>query len=183
MTKPKSSQTQGTDFASKVNESAPHPASSLVKKIDPQKKGNPMKMIIIAVVIILAGIGSGYGLNMFTSGSAAGIKSTTEIQEEGIKEGDVVGVSDDKSFKDNVEGVLEKGGVDGEGSHSLLREGGPSQTVYLTSSVVDLELFVGHRVEVWGETFAAQKAGWLMDVGRVKVLKLNAPKPFEEEEE
>ena len=62
-----------------------------------------------------------------------------------------------------------------------MRPGGPSQNVYLTSSVVDLNLFVDHKVQIWGESFAAHKAGWLMDVGRVKILELNAPKPFEEE--
>jgi len=66
--------------------------------------------------------------------------------------------------------VIEKNGFDGEGTHKLLREGGESQTAYLTSSVLDLDLFVGHKVEIWGETFAAQKAGWLLDVGAVKVL-------------
>jgi len=67
--------------------------------------------------------------------------------------------------------MLEQGGIEGEGSHKLTREGGESQTLYLTSTVVDLEQFVGRKVQVWGETFAAQKAGWLMDVGRVKVLE------------
>ena len=83
----------------------------------------------------------------------------------------MVGSADETVFKDNATGMLDRGGIDGEGSHQLVREGGASQTVYLTSSVVDLEQFVGHKVQVWGETFAAQKAGWLMDVGRVKVLE------------
>jgi hypothetical protein len=37
--------------------------------------------------------------------------------------------------------------------------------------LVDLDRFVNHKVTVWGETFAAQKVGWLMDVGAVKVLE------------
>jgi len=37
--------------------------------------------------------------------------------------------------------------------------------------VIDLEKFVGRKVKVWGQTFAAQKAGWLMDVGKLKVLE------------
>ena len=58
-----------------------------------------------------------------------------------------------------------------EGSHVLLRPGGASQTVHLTSSVTDLEKFVGMQVRVWGETFRGRSAGWLMDVGRVEVIK------------
>ena len=61
--------------------------------------------------------------------------------------------------------------VNGEGTHKLIRDGGPSQTVYLISSVIDMSEFVGKKVQVWGETIDAQKAGWLMDVGRVKILE------------
>jgi len=35
---------------------------------------------------------------------------------------------------------------------------------------LDLSEFNGKCVQVWGETFAAQEAGWLMDVGRLKLL-------------
>jgi len=154
---------------------------SIVKKLEPEKKTMPVKTILIGIAIVLAGAGSGYGLTYFTSG-AAGLKSSTEISKDGVKVGDTVG-SSETSFKDSADGVLQAGGVDGEGSHHLLRAGGPDQTVYLTSSVVDLDLFVDHKIEIWGETFSAQKAGWLMDVGRVKVLELNAEKPFETEED
>jgi len=154
-------------------------SQSIVKKLEPEKKTMPVKTILIALAIVLAGVGSGYGLSKVTSGSI-GLKSSKEIAEAGVKVGDVVG-SSETTFKDDAQGVLQLGGVVGEGSHHLLREGGPDQTVYLTSSVVDLSLFVDHKIQVWGETFSAQKAGWLMDVGKVKVLELNAPKPFEEE--
>ena len=157
----------------------PAETESIVKKLEPEKKTMPVKTILIGVAIVLAGVGSGYGLTYFTSGSA-GLKSSTEIAVAGVQVGDVVGTQIN-GFKDSTVGVLQAGGIDGEGSHHLLREGGPDQTVYLTSSVVDLELFVDHEIEIWGETFSAQKAGWLMDVGRVKVIKLNAEKPFEVE--
>ena len=64
-----------------------------------------------------------------------------------------------------------RGGVDGEGSHHLVRPGGESQNVYLTSSIIDLDQFVGRSVKIWGATFEAQQAGWLMDVGRLQVLE------------
>jgi len=155
------------------------PTPSLIKKMTPDKKTFPTKTFLIALLIILAGIGTGYGLTAVSAGST---KSSSQISEQGIKVGDVVGSNDEKTFKDKTSGVLVKGGIDGEGSHHLLREGGPDKTAYVTSSIVDLDLFIDHEIEIWGETFAAQKAGWLMDVGRVKVLRLNAPKPFEEEE-
>ncbi len=79
------------------------------------------------------------------------------------------GIVDKKTFKDSAEGILKNGGIDGEGSFHLERPGGASQNVYLTSSTVDLSKYVGKKVKVWGETFQAQKAGWLMDVGLVEV--------------
>lgn len=146
----------------------------LLKQVETQVKPAgrklPLGMILGAVVIIAAGVGSGYLLAQ-RGGGITGIKSAAEVAQTGVKVGDVVGSADETVFKDNAIGMLDRGGIDGEGSHQLVREGGASQTVYLTSSVVDLEQFVGHKVQVWGETFAAQKAGWLMDVGRIKVLE------------
>jgi hypothetical protein len=81
------------------------------------------------------------------------------------------GIIDKKTFKDQAEGTLKEGGIDGEGNFHLERPGGESQNVYLTSSTVDLSLYVGKKVRVYGQTFAGQKAGWLMDVGLVEVLE------------
>ena len=85
--------------------------------------------------------------------------------------GNIVGSTDEKTFKDTATGILRSGGLNGDGTHKLIREGGPSQTVYLTSSVVDLDQFVGKKVQVWGETNKGQKAAWLMDVGRIKIIE------------
>ena len=82
----------------------------------------------------------------------------------------VGGLPAEKVLRDSAEGTLEGGGIDGEGTHKLIRPGGVSQTVYLTSSILDLEQYVGKKVKVWGEKFAAKKAGWLMDVGKVEVV-------------
>lgn len=81
------------------------------------------------------------------------------------------GLTDKTTFRDSAEGILKPGGINGEGTHHLVREGGPSQYVYLTSTVVDLESFSGKKVQVWGETISARKAGWLMDVGKIKVIE------------
>lgn len=112
-------------------------------------------------------------LGIVTGFVLTGDSTTTNIkgaeEEKFIKTDKIVGSTDTKIFKDSAEGKLEKGGIDGEGTHHLVREGGPSQTAYLTSSVIDLDQFVGKEVKVWGETFQAEKAGWLMDVGRVEL--------------
>ena len=124
------------------------------------------------LLIVALGIGTGWGLAKFQSfrrEEEGGVVSTLE-EGERVEVGKTYGRAD-HVFKDTATGVLEKNGIEGEGTHRLIREGGESQTAYLTSSVLDLDLFVGHKVQVWGETFAAQKAGWLMDVGKVKVLE------------
>jgi hypothetical protein len=137
--------------------------------------------IPLLVVILLAGIGTGFGLY-----SAFGKKGTNASELTGapgtlsadqVVVGKTYGLEDGKKFPDTSEGIIQKGGMDGEGSHHLVRPGGNSQTVYLTSSVVDLDLFVGAKVQVKGETFSAQKAAWFMDVGSVKVVQLNAATP------
>lgn len=128
-----------------------------------EERKNRLPLFLGVVLIILAGVASGYFL------SQRGI-SLPQGKIVGVPK-KIVGSKDTSIFKDKAEGVIDKGGVDGEGTHKLIREGGPSQTAYLTSSVVDLNEFVGKKVRVWGETFAAQKAGWLMDVGRVEVLE------------
>lgn len=162
-------------------------AGSLVQSLDTQKPSNSksaMKSALVIVFIVVAGIASGWGITYATKGSTAiggsQLKTSDQVAQAGVKVGDIVGVQDERTFKDKVEGVLVEGGADGEGSHHLLRPGGSDQNVYLTSSTVDLNLFVGDKVEIMGETFAAQRAGWLMDVGRVKVLELNSQPPFEE---
>lgn len=72
---------------------------------------------------------------------------------------------------DTAQGTLLEGGISNEGTHHLERTGGVSQTVYLTSSVVDLDSFVGRKVEIWGETISSKKAGWLMDVSKIKTVE------------
>jgi len=151
----------------------------------PAKK-NPLRSLIISLVMVIAGTASGYFLSQtFAKDQSVtpDAQSAQEALEQGVKVGDVVGHPDKETFSDEAEGVLVKGGIAGEGSHHLMREGGPSQSVYLTSSVLDLDQLVNHRIKVWGETFAAQSAGWLMDVGRVEILELDASKPFDEEVE
>lgn len=76
-----------------------------------------------------------------------------------------------KAFKDTATGTIEKGSINGEGTHILNRPGGPSQRASLTSSVIDLDLFVGKNVEIKGETNASTKTSWLLDVGTIKIIE------------
>lgn len=129
----------------------------------------PVKIIAGVLAIITLGILSGYGLfNLKGGGGPKRLK--TEVSGTAAV-GESYGVEDTKVFSDSAEGEVTAGGIDGEGSHHLIREGGESQSVYLTSSIIDLDQFVGRQVKVWGQTFEAQKAGWLMDVGRLEIVK------------
>lgn len=144
------------------------PEENLVREIEKEGKKFPRNMIVGAVLLVLAGIFSGFLLSNSTGKSGSAVNSPVSTSTTGS--GKSAGVKDTKTFPDSAEGDLEAGGVNGEGTHKLLRPGGENQTVYLTSSVLDLNDFVGKKVKVWGQTFSAQKAGWLMDVGRVEVL-------------
>ena len=128
------------------------------------------KVLIIVFVAVLLGIGSGYLLARNTS---KGIPAIGKMSNDfsSISKGTVVGVDDTKTFKDTAQGVLQAGGIDGEGQFHLVRPGGDSQNVYLTSSSVDLSQFLKKKIKVWGQTQKAQTAGWLMDVGKVEVLE------------
>lgn len=119
--------------------------------------------IFIAIAVVL-GTALGFGLTKFSKKN-----DTTNLSS--AKAEQTIGIADKKTFKDQAEGTLKEGGIDGEGNFHLVRPGGVSQNVYLTSTTVDLSQYIGKKVRVWGETFSAEKAGWLMDVGLVEILK------------
>lgn len=128
--------------------------------------------IVIGLILLTFGIATGYFFNQKAGSiTQVGEKESKTGVSGSVKESRVYGSADEKAFRDVTEGLLEKGGLDGEGSHKLIRPGGESQTAYLTSSTLNLDQFVGRKVKVWGETFRAQKAGWFMDVGRVEILE------------
>lgn len=141
-------------------------------------------MVILAGLAIVAGVSTGFGAYKLqarsaSTGTGPAGSNLQQVAGETIKVGDIFGIKDDKTFKDSAEGYLTEAGPDDEGSHLLLRAGGVSQTVHLTSSSTDLGKFVGMEIRVKGETFKGQKAGWLMDVGQVEVLKVEGEQPSE----
>lgn len=130
------------------------------------KKKNT-RQLLLPLLLVVGIIGAGVLTGFFLSKKVA----SSTMAPGAVQEGKEVGSPDIKTFKDTATGVIEKGGFNGEGTHKLIREGGPSQTAYLTSSIIDLDQFIGKKVQVWGETFKGQKTGWFMDVGRVKILE------------
>lgn len=146
----------------------PTTKEGLLKKF-PKGKGKETFLLILGVFFVVAiGIGTGWLL----SGKSSGQKSTgpASVSSE-TKDGKTeAGIADEEAFPDSAEGILLEGGIDGEGTHHLDRGLGPKKDVYLTSTVINLDDFKDKKVQVWGETISAQKAGWLMDVGRIKVI-------------
>ena len=129
------------------------------------------KITALLALVIVAGVLTGFlisGNKSTTGGTANPLGSI--LNGSSIPKGTVVGSNDTSTFKDTAEGTLKEGGIDGEGAFHLERQGGESQNVYLTSSIIDLSKFINKKIKVWGQTQKAQAAGWLMDVGRVEVL-------------
>jgi hypothetical protein len=144
-------------------------------------KKQKKKFIIFTLVAILAGTLTGYGSAQLRGKSNLDEGNVSQVASDtkSIQAGDFFGVTDKDTFSDSAQGYLEKGGVNGEGSHRLLREGGDSQTISLTSSVTDLDDFAGMEIKVWGETNKAQVSGWFMDVGRVEIIDVEAESPIQ----
>lgn len=141
-------------------------------KAAPTRDTQPTKFmtkntILIFSAVVLLGVFTGFLLAPKGSNVVA-VGTGTDIAN--LPKGTVFGSADEKAFKDSAEGTLKEGGIEGEGSYHLVRPGGDSQNVYLTSSVLDLGQLVGRKVKVWGQTNDAQRAGWLMDVGRAQII-------------
>ncbi|KKQ97440.1 MAG: hypothetical protein UT24_C0008G0050 [Candidatus Woesebacteria bacterium GW2011_GWB1_39_12] len=133
-----------------------------------------VSLVLASFLVVLAGVGSGW----FLSGRGLSAKLGTKKVETGTPKGVVTneneaGITDESVFteKQSPEGILVEGGIKGEGTHHLDRGLGEDKYVYLTSTVIDLQSFVGKKVKVWGETLSALQAGWLMDVGKIKVIE------------
>lgn len=148
--------------------------TTIVHEMNTEQSGTGMnKSVLIAFgMFILLGVGTGFIVSNILGISPSSSSSDSDaINANGVsvKKGDIIGL-DSKDFSDSAEGVLEVGGIEGEGAFHLVRPGGESQNVYLTSSALDLTPFVGRKVKVWGQTQTALHAAWLMDVGRLQVL-------------
>lgn len=162
---------------------SPPPASASSSKTIPSTKVKSPSLLSpkILMIILVIAVGAGYFISRLIPLSTSNTASFLSNEPEAISTEDIT----DKSaievgklygdtatvFKDSATGTVEKGSINGVGTHILNREGGASQRASLTSSVVDLDLFVDRKVEVKGETNASKQTNWLLDVGSVKVLE------------
>jgi len=134
------------------------------------KRGYLSRIIPIVLVLIIIALGVFSGLVW-----ASRAKNAAEKAKPAVEEGQLSGqqkISFNQTFSNEAEGTIEKNDkLDkyGQGTHRLIRPGGESQTAYLTSTVLDLDQYVGKKVKVFGETFGSSQVGWLMDVGKVEV--------------
>lgn len=147
------------------------PVENPIKRKSSNKNG-----LIIMLIIVVFGLTAGFWVSRFwptqTAVSLADLETSgsNAIDSSSLKVGVVYG-DIDQTFADSATGTVENGNVGGEGTHILKRDGGDSQTVALTSSTVDLDLFVDKKVEVTGQTNNSNKAAWLLDVGNIKIIE------------
>lgn len=147
---------------------------TILRKIPPKAaflKPNSLLPILVIVIVVAAGIFTGLVVSSRTKSSQIESKTKAAISEESLSGEQKKSFS--QTFRDQAEGTVEKNSdLDkyAQGTHKLLRPGGESQTAYLTSSVLDLDDFIGKKVKVYGETFGSSKVGWLMDVGKVEII-------------
>ncbi len=162
--------TNSSAVPSSKNNSSPSTASN-----------SPSLKIILLMLLIASVLGfaasrlfpitpqNGSSVSLLPGGESA--LSTDDIKnQDELQVGKLYG-NTSANFKDSATGTIEKGAVNGIGTHILVRPGGDSQRVSLTSSAVDLDLFVDRKVEVKGETNTSSKTGWLMDVGSIKIVE------------
>lgn len=144
---------------------------SVVRPLNSESKNKSLFFIVfLTFLAVFAGIATGWYFSGIGNTKKFDQQDIAKIQESKITDTDKeAGISDTSKFGSMAEGLLVEGGINGEGTHHLQRPGGPSQNVYLTSTVIDLQSFVGKKVTVWGDTISGMSAGWLMDVGRIKV--------------
>lgn len=145
------------------------PKNIFLRAVPPKSQLSKFLPIVIIIVVVAAGILSGLILSSR--------KKTLQTQESAIAEEELNPQQKEsftKTFRDQAEGVIEKNDkLDkyAQGTHMLIRPGGESQTAYLTSSVLDLDQYLGKKVKVYGETFGSSQVGWLMDVGKVELVE------------
>lgn len=156
---------------SNLNQYPKKDGGDILKSFPKRKvKTNTLFLVVASLVVVLAGVGTGWLLSGKSSGKVteSGQKDSSSVTQKSDTE---AGVNDTSAFPQEAEGMLVEGGIENDGTHHLERPGGVSQNVYLTSTVIDLQSFVGKKVKIWGETISGQKAGWLMDVGKIKVIE------------
>ena len=137
---------------------------------DKTKLSKILPYFVVAVIVAL-GIGTGLVTSSVQKAKAQNQQAVSLAEEELTPEQQQ---SFAQTFRDEAEGIIEKNDdfdTYAQGPWKLIRTGGESQTAYLTSSVMDLDEYIGKKVKVYGETFGSGQVSWLMDVGKVEVVE------------
>ena len=146
---------------------------SIMKRfpVDGVKSKGMFFLIVGSLLVVLAGVSTGWFLS---GGGVLGTDGEGIVGEQKkVDIGDgVVELGEAGEKADEAEGTLAEGGLEGEGTYRLERDGGAARTVCLTSTVIDLSPFVGKKVKVWGETISPISCPWLMDVVKIKGVRV-----------
>lgn len=143
----------------------------LVNKFPEPASKKMILPVVLFLVVALMGVGTGFvmakkgGSVQSTTDTSMGVNTKKSVATE-----TEAGINDEAAFPDTATGVLKEGGVMGEGTHHLDRTQTKEKDVSLSSTVINLQNFVEKKVEVRGQTISG-KSGWLMDVGKVKVVQ------------
>ena len=133
----------------------PNFTQKTAKSTSPQKNNSPSLKIVFLMLFIASVLGfiasrvfpttgkSSSSIALLSSGETA--LSTEDIKDKSELEVGKLYGNTSANFKDSATGTIEVGAVNGVGTHILVRPGGDSQRVSLTSSAVDLDLFVNRR--------------------------------------
>lgn len=155
-----------------INENVQQPTEApIMKKFStkPLAKVNTY-LVLGTLAMIMAGVVTGYLLSDY-SFAESGKSEVSEVSRGVEVSKTEAGLEDESNLPDTAEGILIEGGIEGEGTYHLDRGVGEDKYVYLTSTVIDLQSFTDKKVKVWGETISGLHAGWLMDVGKIKVIE------------
>ncbi|GEM_PF-1506810 len=130
-------------------------------------RSSRFKPSLIILALILVGVAAGFGVSYIARGKTLGLSSnpTKKVAEA---EADV--------FRDEATGTIAKKTAKdpnkfATGTHKLVRDGGVNQTVYLISSIYNLDDYDGKKVKVFGETLSSENVGWLLNVGKIEEVK------------
>ncbi len=138
------------------------PVQEVVKSVS---KNKTWLYVAGAFAVVILGVAAAWLISSKVINRSGGATPNMKVTSAGA------GILDPGTKYDDATGELKDGGIAGQGTHHLVRDGGPSQNVYLTSSVIDLSSFVGKKIKVWGQTLASKKVSWLMDVSKVEVVQ------------
>ena len=143
-----------------------------LRKVRPRLLGSKLSRFLpigLIVSVVAGGIFTGLVFSSRSKNAKIAASKASIVEENLTGEQKQ---SFNQTFRDSAEGTVEKNDQlekYAQGTHKLVRPGGEDQTAYLTSSVLDLDEYVGKKVKVFGETFGSSQVGWLMDVGKVEV--------------